>query len=101
MTDQIAVTHKDAKIADGVSIGPYALIEEGVIVEPTCKVETNAILQKGAILEKNVTVDGFVAIRKLPQKDNKGCDESTPTRVLGGHWKHLPGILYWLTCVYA
>lgn len=67
MIDQRAIIGKNAKIGEGVNIGPYAIIEEGVEIGEGCKIASHAILRRGTILGKEVFVDSFAVVGGAPQ----------------------------------
>jgi len=62
-----AIIGENAKLGKNVQIGPYALIEDGVITGDNVQIAAHAIIREGTILGNNVFVDSFAALGGLPQ----------------------------------
>lgn len=62
-----AVVSSDAKIAEDVEIGPYAIVEGDVEVGAGSVLEAHAILRDGARIGRSVTIGNFSVVAGLPQ----------------------------------
>lgn len=62
-----AIIHATAHLAPDVTVGPYALIEAGVVVGAGSRIAAHAILKQGTILGTQVSVDHFAVIGGDPQ----------------------------------
>jgi UDP-N-acetylglucosamine acyltransferase len=62
-----AVVHPDARLGDGVEIGPFAVIEENVSLAEGCKVGPHAVIHSGARLARFVEVHQGASVSCLPQ----------------------------------
>ncbi len=59
MLHSTAIIHPSAKLGANVSVGPYAIIEEGVEIGEGCKIAAHAMVRKGSILGSKVWLDSF------------------------------------------
>ena len=78
-TAKVAAT---AVIGAGSSIGPYAIIEDGVQIGKNVRVAAHAIVRKGTILGNEVWIDSFAVIGGDPQ--SLTFDPSLKTGVIIG-----------------
>lgn len=62
-----AIVSQDAKIADDVLVGPYAIVEGDVEIGAGSKLESHSVLKDGSIVGKGVTIGNFAVIAGLPQ----------------------------------
>lgn len=62
-----AIVSDDAVIGTGSVIGPFSVIEEGVILGENCSIAAHVIVRKGSVLGNEVTVDSFAVIGGEPQ----------------------------------
>ena len=81
MIHPTALVHPDARIADNAVIGPYCLVENDVVIGSGSVIGPFGRVLAGAVLEKNVTLDGGAVIGGAPQ-DLKFT--GGPTRVVIG-----------------
>jgi UDP-N-acetylglucosamine acyltransferase len=68
-----------AEIGEGVSVGAYAVIEDGAVIGNNCVISSHAIIRSGAILAEGVKVDSFAVIGGNPQ--DLRFDVATPSGV--------------------
>lgn len=62
-----AVIDSTASIADGVEIGPFAVIEADVTIGPDCRIAAHAIVRQYSVLKENVLIDSFAVVGGPPQ----------------------------------
>ncbi|TVR48264.1 MAG: acyl-ACP--UDP-N-acetylglucosamine O-acyltransferase [Puniceicoccaceae bacterium] len=62
-----ALVDASARIAAGVDIGAFAVVEADVEVGPGCRISDHAVLRRGTVLEAEVAVDSFCVLGGLPQ----------------------------------
>ncbi|HKK18605.1 MAG TPA: acyl-ACP--UDP-N-acetylglucosamine O-acyltransferase [Opitutales bacterium] len=62
-----AVIDPRAELAEGVEIGPFAVIEADVTIGTACRIAAHAIVRRFSVLEDDVTVDSFAVVGGLPQ----------------------------------
>lgn len=62
-----AVVSSEAKIGEGVEIGPFAIVEADVEIGAGSKLDAHAVLKDGARIGKSVTVGNFAVVAGLPQ----------------------------------
>ena len=62
-----ALVADPAGLAEDVAVGPYAILEAGVAVEPGSRIAAHAILRRGTSLGSGVRVDSFAVIGGEPQ----------------------------------
>ncbi|EDY83354.1 acyl-(acyl-carrier-protein)--UDP-N-acetylglucosamine O-acyltransferase [Verrucomicrobiia bacterium DG1235] len=62
-----AIVSAEARIGEGVEIGPYAIVEGDVEIGEGSRLEAHAVLRDGARIGKSVTVGNFAVIAGLPQ----------------------------------
>lgn len=79
-----AVVHPTAKIAEGVEIGPYAIIEENVIIGKGSSVGPHAVIGKWTELGENNQVFHMASVGAAPQ-DLKYKGEECWTRIGSGN----------------
>lgn len=63
----LAVVSKDADIADGVEIGPFAIIEDGVKLGPRVKIWPHAYICKGTTIGEDSQIHMGAVIGHAPQ----------------------------------
>jgi UDP-N-acetylglucosamine acyltransferase len=74
-----AIIHPTAKLGANVSVGSFAIVEEGVEIGAGSVLAAHAIVRRGSILGQKVMVDSFAVIGGDPQ-DFK-FDPATPSGV--------------------
>ncbi len=62
-----AVVSSDAKIGEGVEIGPFAIVEGDVEIGAGSKLDSHSVLKDGARIGESVTVGNFAVVAGLPQ----------------------------------
>ncbi|MDX2110124.1 MAG: acyl-ACP--UDP-N-acetylglucosamine O-acyltransferase [Verrucomicrobiota bacterium] len=62
-----AFVDPDAQVASSAEIGPFAVVEAGVIVGENCVIGPHAVLRSGVILAEGVGIDAHAVIGGLPQ----------------------------------
>ena len=77
-----ALVSEDARIGEDCRIGPYAIVESGVVLGKGCQLAAHSILRSGAQLGAEVQVDSFCVIGGDPQ--SIGFDSATESRVVLG-----------------
>jgi UDP-N-acetylglucosamine acyltransferase len=70
-----------AILAEGVTIGPYAVVEAGASLGAGCHVAAHAIIRAFSILEARVSVDSFAVLGGLPQDLSFGPEIESCIRV--------------------
>jgi UDP-N-acetylglucosamine acyltransferase len=76
MIDEKSLIHKSATIADNVSIGAYAIIDENVSIGEGTVIKEYAVIRANTSIGKNNTIYQFSTIGEDPQ-DLKFNNEST------------------------
>ena len=66
MIDSKAIIHSTAKIADNVSIGPYAIIGENVKIGENCTISVHAVIGKNTVLGRNNRIFQFASVGEEP-----------------------------------
>lgn len=67
MIHQLACVHPDAKIADGVEVGPFTTIADNVEIGEGCKIGSNVTIMPGARIGRNVTIFPGAVVSAIPQ----------------------------------
>jgi len=62
-----AIIDPRAELHEGVEVGPYAIIQDDVIVGPRCVIGPHALLASGARLAANVKIGKSAVISEAPQ----------------------------------
>jgi len=84
MLHPTAIICPTAKLGANVTVGAFAIVEEGVEIGEGSQLAAHAIVRRGSILGKGVKVDSFAVVGGEPQ-DLK-FDASTPSGVrIGDH----------------
>lgn len=78
-----AIISPKAEIGENVKVGPFTVIEDGVIVGDNCDIKSSILLAEGTVLGKNVNVFHGAAIGSPPQ-DLKFGGEKTQAIVGDG-----------------
>ncbi len=63
----MAVVHPDAKIGEGVKIGPFTTIEENVEIGDGSIIDSNAVICSGARIGKNCHIHPGAVVGNIPQ----------------------------------
>ena len=74
-----AVIHEATRIPDDVTIGAYAVIEDGVELGSGCIIREHAIIRSGTILGQGCVIDAHAVIGGLPQ--DLSFNPATPSGV--------------------
>ncbi|TVP75046.1 MAG: acyl-ACP--UDP-N-acetylglucosamine O-acyltransferase [Puniceicoccaceae bacterium] len=74
-----ALIHASAQIGEGTTVGPGALIEDGVVIGSDCSIAAYAIIRRGTTLGDGVRVDSFCVVGGDPQ--SLGFDPATLSHV--------------------
>lgn len=74
-----AVIHKATRLADDITVGAYAVIEDGVEIGPGSIIREHAIVRSGTIIGSRCVVDAGTVLGGLPQ--DLSFDAKTPTGV--------------------
>lgn len=77
-----AVIHKATRLAPDVTVGAYAVIEDGVEIGSGSIIREHAIIRSGTVLGEKCVVDAHAVIGGLPQ--DLGFDPRIPTGVRAG-----------------
>lgn len=77
-----ALVSSSAQLADDVEIGPFAIIEDEVVIGAGCRVASHARICRGVTMGKNNHVDHGAVIGGDPQ--DLSFDPATPSGVLIG-----------------
>jgi len=72
-----AIVDGDASIADGVEIGPYAVVESNVVIGSGSKIGANAFLGWGTRLGEGVCLFPHAVVGTVPQDLKFGGEETT------------------------
>lgn len=67
MIHNLACVHPDAKIADGVEVGPFTTIADNVEIGEGCKIGSNVTIMPGARIGRNVTIFPGAVVSAIPQ----------------------------------
>lgn len=78
-----AVIHEATRLAEDVTVGAYAVIEDGVEIGGGTLIREHAIIRSGTILGQNCVVDAHTVIGGLPQ--DLSFDPRTPSGVRVGN----------------
>lgn len=81
MISKLAAVHPDAKLGEGVTVGPFAYIEADVVIGDNTTIHNNAVVLSGARIGKNCHIHPSAIIAGVPQ-DLKFQGEVT-TAVIG------------------
>src|SRR4051794_37714203 len=76
-----ALVHPDARLADGVSVGPYVVIDGPVTLGPGCVVRPHAHLIGPLTLGRNTLVHSGAVLGDRPQHQRF---DGAPTGVVAG-----------------
>ncbi|MFO7725144.1 MAG: hypothetical protein R6V45_06300, partial [Oceanipulchritudo sp.] len=77
-----AVIHKATRLSSEVTVGPYAVVEDGVEIGAGSIIREHAVIRSGTILGPKCLVDAHAVIGGLPQ--DLGFDPRTPSGVRVG-----------------
>ena len=77
MIHETAIVSSEARIGNGVEIGPYAIVERNVDIGDESRIAAHAVLKSGTRIGKSVTIENFCIIGGLPQ--DLGFDATTET----------------------
>jgi UDP-N-acetylglucosamine acyltransferase len=83
MTNEIhktAIISKKAQIADGVTIGPYCIIGDGVVINKDSKLISNVVVEGNTEVDEGCTIHPFATIG-LPPQDLKYKGEPTGVKI--------------------
>lgn len=80
MIHPLACVHPDARIAEGVTIEPFATVAANVVIGEGSHIGSGAAIMDGARLGRNVTVFPHAVISAIPQ-DLKFCGEETTAEI--------------------
>ena len=75
-----AIISKKAQLAGDVSIGPYCIVGDGVVINKGCRLISNAVVEGDTEIGEGCTIHPFAAIG-LPPQDLKYKDEPTGVRI--------------------
>ncbi|HKJ91332.1 MAG TPA: acyl-ACP--UDP-N-acetylglucosamine O-acyltransferase [Oceanipulchritudo sp.] len=78
-----AVIHKATRLAPDVTVGAYAVIEDGVEIGSGSIIREHAVIRAGTVLGEKCVVDAHAVIGGLPQ--DLGFDPRIPTGVRAGN----------------
>lgn len=73
---QLAHVHPEAQIGQGVTIAPFAVVEENTVIGDGCVIDSGAIIRSGARLGRNCHIHPGAVIAGIPQ-DLKFAGEET------------------------
>lgn len=76
-----AIVSREAKIGENVEVGPYAIIEEDVVIGDFSKIAAHAILKRGTRIGKSVTIESFCVLAGLPQDLSFNSESRTYARI--------------------
>ena len=62
-----AIVAPKAELGNNIQIGPYTIVEDGVIIADDCKILSKVVLAEGAVLGKGVRVFHSAVIGTVPQ----------------------------------
>lgn len=86
-----AVIHEATRIFGEVTVGAYAVIEDGVEIGPGTVIREHAVIRSGTILGRNCVVDSHTVLGGLPQ--DLSFDPATPSGVrVGGNVTFREGV---------
>ncbi len=78
-----ALVSENAQLDDDVAVGPFTIIEDGVILRSGCRIDSHAKICRGVIMGKDNTVETGAVIGGAPQ--DLGFDSNTDSGVLIGN----------------
>lgn len=78
--DSLASVSPKASIGEGVTIGPFAVVEEDVVIGEGTRIGAHAVVHRGSTIGKQCTIDSFAAIGGAPQ-DLKYAGEPTTLEI--------------------
>jgi len=67
MIDERAIVHPDAQIGQNVKIGPFAIIEEKVVIGDGCIIEPHAIVRNHTTMGRENHIFQFASVGEKPQ----------------------------------
>ena len=67
MIDERAIIHPDAKIAEGVTVGPWTMIGAGVELGEGCEIGAHSVIKGPTVIGKNNKIYSFTAVGDDPQ----------------------------------
>jgi len=67
MIDERAIVHAGARIGENVKIGPFAIVEDNVIIGDGCTIEAHAIVRNYTTMGKDNHVFQFASVGEKPQ----------------------------------
>jgi len=67
MIHPTAVIDPEAKIDEGVEIGPYSIIEKGVSIGRGTKIGPHVVIRDGTVIGKNCQIFQFASVGEAPQ----------------------------------
>jgi UDP-N-acetylglucosamine acyltransferase len=79
--DSLAVVSKSARIAEGVEIGPFAIIEDEVDIGANVKIAPRAHICKGTSIGENTQVHIGAVIGNIPQDLGFDANKKTYTKI--------------------
>jgi UDP-N-acetylglucosamine acyltransferase len=71
-----AIISKKAKLADNVTVGPFAIIEDDVEIGNECNIGPHVVIYNGARIGNKVTIHQGASVSHVPQ-DLKFANEVT------------------------
>ncbi|MEO6393000.1 MAG: acyl-ACP--UDP-N-acetylglucosamine O-acyltransferase [Pyrinomonadaceae bacterium] len=71
-----AIIGETAKLADSVRIGPFAVIEDDVIIGPDCEIAAHAVIKRFTVMGARNRVAEHAVLGGLPQDTKFGGEES-------------------------
>lgn len=74
-----AVIHTATRLAESVTVGAYAVIEDGVEIGPGTIIREHAVIRTGSVIGENCVIDAHAVVGGLPQ--DLHFNPSTPTGV--------------------
>ena len=78
-----ALVSENAQLDDDVEVGPFSIIEDGVIIRSGSRIDSHTKICRGVIMGKNNTIETGAVIGGTPQ--DLGFDPLTDTGVLIGN----------------
>ncbi|MDP3791365.1 MAG: acyl-ACP--UDP-N-acetylglucosamine O-acyltransferase [Candidatus Omnitrophota bacterium] len=78
---ELAVISKSAKIAEGVEIGPYAIIEDDVFIDQNVKIWPHAHICSGTTIADGSQVHMGAVVGHLPQDLTFDVNKKTQTKI--------------------
>lgn len=80
MNQSLTSIHPDAKIAEGVEIGPFVTIDRNVVIGEGTKIMSGAVICEGTRIGKNCRIFPHAVIGEIPQ-DLKFAGEETTCEI--------------------